>query len=110
VLTEINGDDVDAILQVGTNLANAAVAADAERWLAKPVLSMNVVTYWDALRRCGIGTASMAAAGFSRSSRTVNGKFARHHRWCRAVGVDGCIVPHARRRAGDRAREPCRHL
>jgi maleate isomerase len=54
VLTEINGDDVDAILQVGTNLANAAVAADAERWLAKPVLSMNVVTYWDALRRCGI--------------------------------------------------------
>jgi len=54
VLTEINGNDIDAILQVGTNLANAAVAAEAERWLEKPVLSMNVVTYWDALRRCGI--------------------------------------------------------
>ena len=30
------------------------VAADAERWLEKPVLAMSVVTYWDALRRCGI--------------------------------------------------------
>ncbi len=54
VLREIDGDDIDAILQVGTNLGFGAVAADAERWLEKPVLAMNVVTYWDALRRCGI--------------------------------------------------------
>jgi maleate isomerase len=54
VLRELDSPGVDAILQVGTNLANAAVAADAERWLEKPVLSMNVVTYWDALRRIGI--------------------------------------------------------
>jgi maleate isomerase len=54
VLREIDGDDIDAILQVGTNLANAAVAAEAERWFNKPVLSMNVITYWDALRNCGI--------------------------------------------------------
>ncbi len=54
ILRDIDGDDVDAILQVGTNLANGAVAAEAERWLEKPVLAMNVVTYWDALRRCGI--------------------------------------------------------
>jgi maleate isomerase len=53
-LREIDGDDIDAILQVGTNLANAAVAAEAERWLEKPVLAMNVVTYWDALRQCGV--------------------------------------------------------
>ena len=53
-LIELNGDDVDAILQVGTNLANGAVAAEAERWFGKPVIAMNVVTYWDALRRCGI--------------------------------------------------------
>lgn len=53
-LRHLDGDDIDAILQVGTNLANAAVAAEAERWLGKPVLAMNVVTYWDALRRCGI--------------------------------------------------------
>lgn len=44
----------DAILQVGTNLANGAVAAEAERWLNKPVLAMNVIAYWDALRRFGI--------------------------------------------------------
>ncbi|WP_296523208.1 Asp/Glu racemase [Rhodoplanes sp.] len=54
VLREIDGDDIDAILQVGTNLANGAVAAEAERWLEKPVLAMNTVTYWDALRRSGI--------------------------------------------------------
>lgn len=53
-LYEIDGDDIDAILQVGTNLANAVIAADAERWLSKPVLAMNVITYWDALRNCGI--------------------------------------------------------
>ncbi len=53
-LRELDGDDIDAILQVGTNLANAATAAEAEIWLGKPVLAMNVVTYWDALRRCGI--------------------------------------------------------
>ncbi len=53
-LRQIDGDDIDAILQVGTNLANAAVAAEAERWLEKPVLAMNVVTYWDALRQCGV--------------------------------------------------------
>ena len=53
-LREIDGDDIDAILQVGTNLANAAVAAEAEHWLNKPVLAMNVITYWDALRNSGI--------------------------------------------------------
>ncbi len=54
LLRELDSPEVDAILQVGTNLANAAVSAEAERWLEKPVLSMNVVTYWDALRRIGI--------------------------------------------------------
>ena len=54
ILRDIDGDDIDAILQVGTNLANGEVAAEAERWLEKPVLAMNVVTYWDALRRSGI--------------------------------------------------------
>lgn len=54
VLRELDSPDIEAILQVGTNLAGGAVAADAERWLGKLVLAMNVVTYWDALRRCGI--------------------------------------------------------
>ncbi len=53
-LIEINGDGVDAIVQVGTNLPGAQIAAEAEPWLGKPVLSINTVMYWDALRRTGI--------------------------------------------------------
>ncbi|MEO6827276.1 MAG: arylmalonate decarboxylase [Microbacteriaceae bacterium] len=53
-LQEIDGDDVDAIVQVGTNLSMLRVAAEAERWLAKPVLAINAVTMWHALRANGI--------------------------------------------------------
>lgn len=51
---QLDGDDIDAILQVGTNLAGMTVAAEAERWLGKPVLCMNVITYWHALRALGV--------------------------------------------------------
>lgn len=53
-LRALDGDDVDVIVQVGTNLAAIQITTEAERWLAKPVLAINAVTYWDALRRCGI--------------------------------------------------------
>lgn len=53
-LRELDGDDVDALLTLGTALPAGRVAAEAERWLAKPVLAVNVVSYWDALRQCGI--------------------------------------------------------
>lgn len=53
-LKKLDGDDVDAIVQVGTNLAMMQLAAEAERWLDKPVLSINAITYWDALRRAGV--------------------------------------------------------
>jgi maleate isomerase len=53
-LIELNGDDVDALIQVGTNLPGAQVAAEAEPWLGKPVIAINTVMYWDALRRTGI--------------------------------------------------------
>ncbi len=53
-LKRLDGPDVDALLQVGTALPTVAIAAEAERWLGKPVLAINAVTYWDALRRCGI--------------------------------------------------------
>lgn len=53
-LKDLDGPDVDALLQVGTALPTVVVAAEAERWLGKPVLAINAVTYWDALRRCGI--------------------------------------------------------
>jgi maleate isomerase len=53
-LGELDGPDIDALVQVGTNLPNLDIAAAAERWFGKPVLSINAVTYWDALRRMGI--------------------------------------------------------
>lgn len=53
-LKSLDGDDIDALVQVGTNLAAIEVCTQAERWVGKPVLAINAVTYWDALRRCGV--------------------------------------------------------
>lgn len=53
-LRELDGDDVDAIVQVGTNLCMARLAGEAERWLGKPVIAINTATYWHALRANGI--------------------------------------------------------
>jgi maleate isomerase len=49
-LLEINTDQVEAIVQAGTNLCFLRLAAEAERWLGKPVLASNAVTWWMALR------------------------------------------------------------
>jgi maleate isomerase len=54
-IIEVNQAGVDAIVQVGTNLAMAEVAAMAEFWLDKPVIAINTATYWYALRQYGIG-------------------------------------------------------
>ena len=51
---EVNHGKVDAIVQVGTNLAMAEVAAMAEFWLDKPVIAINTATYWYGLRQYGI--------------------------------------------------------
>ena len=53
-LRELDGDGVDALLMLGTALPAASVAVEAERWLGKPVLAVNVVSYWHAIRHCGI--------------------------------------------------------
>lgn len=53
-LIALNGDDVDALVQVGTNLAGADVAAKVEIMLGKPVISINVVSAWAALRQAGV--------------------------------------------------------
>ena len=52
---EVDDGNVELILQMGTNLAFARIADEAERWLDKPVLAVNTCTYWHALRSCGIG-------------------------------------------------------
>ena len=51
---EIDGPDIEAVIQVGTNLAMGRLAGIAEFWLDKPVLAINTATYWWALRRNGI--------------------------------------------------------
>ncbi|AMN46975.1 maleate isomerase [Steroidobacter denitrificans] len=51
---EVDDGNVELILQMGTNLAFARIADEAERWLDKPVLAVNTCTYWHALRGCGI--------------------------------------------------------
>ncbi|MBL8380641.1 MAG: hypothetical protein JNM79_22425 [Burkholderiales bacterium] len=51
---ELDGDDVDVILQVGTNLAMARLAGSASQWVARPVMAINTAIYWHALRQHGI--------------------------------------------------------
>jgi len=53
-IIRVNRGRVDAIVQVGTNLAMARVAGLAEFWLDKPVIAINTATYWWALRQNGI--------------------------------------------------------
>jgi maleate isomerase len=60
---ELEGDDVDDIVQVGTNLSAVRLCAAAELWLGKPVIAINTATYWHALRAQGIQDK---IAGFGR--------------------------------------------
>lgn len=53
-IIEVNDDDVDAIVQCGTNLCMTELADEAERWLGKPVIAINAATWWMALRDNGI--------------------------------------------------------
>ena len=53
-ILEVNDDDVDAIVQCGTNLCMTELADEAERWLGKPVIAINAATWWMALRDNGI--------------------------------------------------------
>jgi maleate isomerase len=53
-IDEINVPGVECIIKVGTNSAMTRLVADMERRLAKPVLTVNTVTYWAGLRALGI--------------------------------------------------------
>jgi maleate isomerase len=53
-IRHLDGDDVDAIVQVGTNLSMVRLAAAAEMWLGKPVVAINTACYWHALRASAI--------------------------------------------------------
>ena len=53
-LKSIDNDDVDALIQVGTNLPMATFAEEFESIFEKPIIPINTATYWDALRRNNI--------------------------------------------------------
>ena len=61
-LLEVNTPDVEALVQVGTNLSMVALADEAERWLGKPVIAINAAIWWMALRDNGIAENSTAVA------------------------------------------------
>jgi len=50
----VDGDDVDVLIQAGTNLPAVRVAAELERELGKPVIAINAATVWHAYRTNGI--------------------------------------------------------
>jgi maleate isomerase len=54
VLAELDEPNVDALVQVGTNLSMVQLAAYTEQRLGKPVIAINSATYWHALRAIGI--------------------------------------------------------
>ncbi len=51
---EINVDGVDCIIKVGTNSSMSFLVEEMEARLGKPVLTVNVITYWAGLRKLGI--------------------------------------------------------
>lgn len=63
---ELDGDDVDAILQVGTNLSMLRFAESLEQELGKPLIAINAAIYWHALRAIGIDDR---VSGFGRLLR-----------------------------------------
>jgi len=65
-IVAVNRPDVDAIVQVGTNLSMLRLADEAERWLDKPVVAINAATFWYALRENGF---SDRMPGFGRLLR-----------------------------------------
>lgn len=65
-LLEVNGDDIDALVQCGTNLSMVRLADEAERWLGKPVIAINAATWWMALRDNGIDDRIAGAGSLLR--------------------------------------------
>ncbi len=54
VLNELDGEDVDIIVQAGTNLSTLDIFPTLEKQLGKPLIPINVATIWHALRAHGI--------------------------------------------------------
>jgi maleate isomerase len=54
---EVNHPQAEALIHVGTNLPVSLMTPEVEKRFAKPMIGVNVATYWLALRRIGIKDA-----------------------------------------------------
>ena len=54
ILNELDADNVDAIVQAGTNLSTQDIFPTLEKQLGKPIIPINIATIWHALRAHGI--------------------------------------------------------
>ena len=54
IALEMDSDDIDAFVQVGTNLSMVRLCLDLQEELGKPFVAINAATYWHALRAMGI--------------------------------------------------------
>ncbi len=54
VLEQLDGANVDAIVQAGTNLSTLDIFPTLEKKLGKPIIPINVATIWHALRAHGV--------------------------------------------------------
>jgi maleate isomerase len=54
ILRQLDGQEVDAIVQAGTNLSGIDIFPTLEKQLGKPVIPINVATIWHALRAQGV--------------------------------------------------------
>ncbi len=53
-ILEIDEPEIDVILQLGTNLSMVKLGHEAERWLNKPIITINSASVWHVLRSEGI--------------------------------------------------------
>lgn len=68
IILDLNDEDIDAIVQVGTNMSMVRLSDEAERWLKKPVLAINAVVLWHALRANGFNDRIDGAGSLLRDA------------------------------------------
>lgn len=66
VVAEIDSPEVEAIVQVGTNLSFVGLADQLEVELGKPVIAINSATLWHALREHGLSDTVQGAGKLLR--------------------------------------------
>jgi maleate isomerase len=65
-IASVDGPDIDAIVQCGTNLSMVGLADAEERRRDKPVIAINAATWWMALRMNGIDDQITGAGSLLR--------------------------------------------